>query len=421
MYLSIPQLLQSLQQIRSSRSDVISIICTIINRIDRPLWIGSQSCNSFTENRGITESLDILDLYKGDSAVVKIIFEVFVVLIERDRTKGKDNLKTALLLHRLAQSKIIVESFKHHQHDKDIRVWGRFIIRNLERASALATIEVLSEITKAFELGISYEVLKEVYHSREKTGVAPNHARIVQMASNPNEEGKAFSNKNLCQTGIEIVMKALSDYPENEAVQCKGLHIILQCIRHYSVPVSTFVNKECASVVIAAILKFDVYQIQWRAHTVMMELSSNLQMCAHLGAEGGCEAMMNTLSQSVKDVSLTQITVLTLNHLFKDKGGCCQKLIEQGLKQYLHMLLIKHSDDSSQKTTCPSIAIPLELHRFYKMTNLEIAKRFSIKLSVEPDEIKKKNKGLPVSKNLKPAHGIVKDLFIDGYPGLIEP
>ena len=108
-----------------------------------------QSCNRFIENKGIIDILTVLDLYKADAAVVKIIFEVFVVLIEKDRSRGRSNIKTALILHRLEQSEIIDEAFKHHQNDKDIRVWGRFIIRNLEQTSAQATIEVLRLVVQS--------------------------------------------------------------------------------------------------------------------------------------------------------------------------------------------------------------------------------------------------------------------------------
>lgn len=98
-----------------------------------------------------------------------------------------------------------------------------------------------------------------------------------------------------------------------------------------------------------------------------------------------------------------------------------QRLIDRGLKVFLHGLLIKHSNTSKESSICPSIVIPVELRRLYMMTDLESAKRVGVKpSSVEPDETKKVNKGLPLLKNLRPAHGTVKDLFIDGYPGLIQ-
>ena len=91
------------------------------------------------------------------------------------------------------------------------------------------------------------------------------------------------------------------------------------------------------------------------------------------------------------------------------------------MKQYLHGFLIKHSNTLEEKVTCPSIVIPLELRCLYKMTDLEIVKHFDVKLlSVELDETKNTDKRLPISKNLIPVHGIVEDLFVDGYPGLVQ-
>lgn len=178
---------------------------------------------------------------------------------------------------------------------------------------------MISEIDKAFELGISYETLKEVYSSRTNTcDAADNNTCTLQKVNCTNEEKMVFDNDNPCQTGIKIVIKALSEYPDNETIQRKGLQIILQSILISNTPFNTFVNKECASVIIAAIDKFDVYQVQWRALTAMMALTSNLRMCAHFRKEGGCDVIMKILEQNVKDKSISQIAIWTLNHLFKE-------------------------------------------------------------------------------------------------------
>lgn len=182
------------------------------------------------------------------------------------------------------------------------------------------------------------------------------------------QENTAPQNYNPCQSNVKTVIWALKNHSENERVQCIGFHVILQLMRRYTIPITFFLNKECAIVIIAAIKNFKSYRVQWRAYTIMMTLSCNLSMCVEFEKEGGCEAIMNTFER-VGNRFLCQTALWILNYLCKEEN-CLQKLLELGLKPLLRNFINKQCN-STKGNYKQLVLVPLELRNFCKTNDSE--------------------------------------------------
>jgi hypothetical protein len=118
--------------------------------------------------------------------------------------------------------------------------------------------------------------------------------------------------------GIDIVMTNLWDFPKDESIQLKGLDIILCCLdddENDNIKSSMlFMNERFASILIQA-LGLNEFEVRWRAHTVLMMLSSSHGMCKHIESQGGCERIINILKESSQEDPILQLALWSLSNL----------------------------------------------------------------------------------------------------------
>jgi len=142
IFFTTSQLLRIIKK-SSSSNKVAKITNLLVKRLIRPSFGLFGYHNTLIENGVIDIVLNSLEMYCADVEIVKINFELLMILIERDRKHERECHKTALILNRLEQSRIIEEVFNNHKINEDVRVMGRFIIRNIQLASGIATVEKL--------------------------------------------------------------------------------------------------------------------------------------------------------------------------------------------------------------------------------------------------------------------------------------
>ena len=142
---------------------------------------------------------------------------------------------------------------------------------------------------------------------------------------------KSLSNKAIPgSAGMDLVLSCMEEYPDNSKVQQNALNAILSSIlrsreneaNEYSDNQWSHLSLQhhkCVASVLKA-LDLHIYRdntpIQWRAITILMELTTRSQEnCRLVAKENGCESLLHACKRFQKDPALLQVALWTLANL----------------------------------------------------------------------------------------------------------
>ncbi len=345
--------------------------------------------NRIVSAGGVEVLLDVLDTFKSDTEIVESIFQVLVTLMEADEKMSSsfsnnnnnnnnnggddrgngydgDNVNTNIIFDdrrkrnsRDSSSKIYQTGRRIHlnggkellsslynniyQHNDEIRLLSNVILKSLVKAETYAAIEVMGQVKRAVQFRVPFDTYTAI-----NTNI--NALKLISVHKIANNEGSqdactACTSSRPRQVpgplGIDTVLSNMLKFPKERHIQLEGLKIILLCIDQHSDETDSsldlLMNEECATVLIR-ILELAMMDsmnncmdldIQWRAHTVIMELSSRSErMCECIAKRGGCRSLMGVLQGLGKekdDCSIYQIALWSLSNLCK--SGACENLL----------------------------------------------------------------------------------------------
>ena len=198
--------------------------------------------------------------------------------------------------------------------------------------ASLDFLDFCSQVQEAIDIGIPFLTLKKVQNGQAHPQKYEESPEIRDLDKSNNER---LNNRAVPGfVGIELVLSCMEEYPDNSKVQKNALNVILTTIMltvknkcnqcsdkgREALPLQ---HPRCIPSVLKA-LELPVYNdntsIQWRAISILMELTGRSQEICRLvvAGENGCDALLNACTRFQKDPALLQIALWTLANLCQE-------------------------------------------------------------------------------------------------------